>query len=117
MTLGGISNLMRVEAQQVAMAGLGYPAYLMTILGVAKIAGIVALLIPGTPLLKEWAYAGFAFDLLGASASHAFSGHGFLQIFAPLFVLLFAIASYSLRPGSRRLQFGPVSGKKAEERV
>ena len=65
MTAGGMMNLMRAEMQKEAMAALGYPVYLMTILGVAKILGVIALLIPKTPLLKEWAYAGFTFDLLG----------------------------------------------------
>ena len=74
MAAGGTMNLLRVEPQQVAMAELGYPDSLMTILGVAKILGVIALFAPGFPLLKEWAYAGFTFDLLGASASHAFVG-------------------------------------------
>ena len=72
MTAGGTINLLRVELQQEAMANLGYPMYLMTILGVAKILGVIALLAPRLPLLKEWAYAGFTFDMLGAAASHAF---------------------------------------------
>ena len=73
-------NLIRYEEQREAMAELGYPVYLMTILGVAKLLGVLALLLPGTPLLKEWAYAGFTFDLLGASVSHAFVGHSIAQI-------------------------------------
>ena len=65
MTAGGMMNLMRADMQKEAMTALGYPDYLMTILGVAKMLGVIALLIPGVPLLKEWAYAGFTFDLLG----------------------------------------------------
>ena len=53
MTAGGIMNLMRAELQKEAMSALGYPEYLMTILGVAKIPGVIALLMPGVPLLKE----------------------------------------------------------------
>ena len=103
MTAGGVMNLIRFEAQQEAMTNLGYPVYLMTILGVAKIAGVVALLIPGMPLLKEWAYAGFTFDLLGASASHAFVGDPAPEIITPLVLLAIAAGSYWLRPPDKRL--------------
>jgi uncharacterized membrane protein YphA (DoxX/SURF4 family) len=108
MTAGGTMNLLRVEPQQEAMANLGYPMYLMTILGVAKILGVIALLMPGFPLLKEWAYAGFTFDMLGASASHAFVGDSPAQIVTPLVVLAIAITSYCLRPPSRRLQIAQI---------
>jgi len=104
MTAGGSMNLMRAEMQKEAMTALGYPDYLMTILGVAKILGVVALLIPGVPLLKEWAYAGFTFDLLGAAASHAFVSDPIAETIVPLVVLAIAIASYCLRPANRRLQ-------------
>lgn len=80
MGAGGIMNLMGVEAQQEAMASLSYPNYLMTILGVAKVAGVIALLIPGTPLLKEWAYAGFTFDLLGRQPRTRFLGIQFPRL-------------------------------------
>ena len=105
MTAGGTMNLLRVELQQEAMANLGYPMYLMTILGVAKILGVIALLAPRLPLLKEWAYAGFTFDMLGAAASHAFVGDSPSEIVTPLVVLAIAIASYWLRPPPRRLSF------------
>ena len=104
MTAGGIMNLMRAEMQKEAMAALGYPDYLMTILGVAKMLGVIALFIPGVPLLKEWAYAGFTFDLLGAAVSHGFVGDALAEIVMPLVILGIAAASYSLRPPTRRLQ-------------
>ena len=104
MTAGGMMNLMRAEMQKEAMAALGYPDYLMTILGVAKMLGVMALLIPGVPLLKEWAYAGFTFDLLGAASSHAFVGDPPAEMLVPLVILAIAIASYCLRPSTRRLQ-------------
>ena len=100
---GGVSNLTGVEAQRESMVSLGYPVYLMTILGVAKLAGVVALLLPRQPLLKEWAYAGFTFDLLGASASHAFSGHAVKEVIIPLVLLAIAMTSYFLRPSTRRI--------------
>ena len=100
---GGTANLLRVEEQQEMLSELGYPTYLMTILGIAKLLGVVALLLPKTPLLKEWAYAGFTFDLLGAAASHAMIGHPVTETIAPLIVLAIALASYWLRPAVRRL--------------
>ncbi|MEM8680517.1 MAG: DoxX family protein [Planctomycetota bacterium] len=111
MAASGTMNLLRVEEMKQAMVALGYPEYLMTILGVAKIMGVVALLIPGTPVLKEWAYAGFTFDLLGASASHAFVGDPLAETVVPLVILGVAAASYGLRPGTRRIQLaGPPVG-------
>ena len=101
--VGGAGHLLRLEMQAEGMAGLGYPAYVMTILGVAKLLGVAALLIPGWPLLKEWAYAGFTFDLLGASASHAFAGDPAREIFIPLVILALGAVSYHLRPASRRI--------------
>ncbi|MEM1225477.1 MAG: DoxX family protein, partial [Planctomycetota bacterium] len=99
----GVLNLIRFEGQQESITALGYPVYLMSILGVAKVLGVIALLIPKTPLLKEWAYAGFTFDLLGAAASHAFVGDPPPEIIAPLVLLAIAIASYRMRPSSRRM--------------
>src|SRR5438874_2700186 len=48
------------------MTHLGYPKYIISFLGIAKILGVIALLVPGYPRIKEWAYAGLAFDLIGA---------------------------------------------------
>ena len=101
--LGGMANLLRAEVQVEAMTALGYPTYMMTILGVFKILGVIALLAPGFPILKEWAYAGFAFDMVGASASHAFVGDPLQTIIVPLVILGVGAASYQLRPESRRV--------------
>jgi hypothetical protein len=103
MGAGGTMNLLLAEIQKESIAALGYPEYLMTILGTAKVLGVIALLLPGIPLLKEWAYAGFTFDLLGASASHAFVADAPSEIVLPLFLLGIAGLSYYLRPGTRRL--------------
>ena len=99
-------NLLRADVQKESIAALGYPDYLMTILGTAKLLGVIALLMPRFPLLKEWAYAGFTFDLLGASASHAFVHDPPMETALPLIILGIAAASYVLRPASRRLQVG-----------
>lgn len=85
------------------MAHLGYPAYLLTILGVWKILGVVAILIPKFPLLKEWAYAGFFFAMTGAIISHIAVGDPVYNVFPALLLLLLTIISWYFRPASRRL--------------
>ena len=103
---GGTGHLLRADPMREGMLRLGYPLYVMTLLGVAKLLGVVALLIPGRPLLKEWAYAGFTFNLLGAIASHVFVGDPLAEAFPPIVLLCVAAASYHLRPASRRLALG-----------
>ena len=71
----GVLDLMQNQGLVDAMKGLGYPAYLLYILGVCKLGGAITLAAPGATL-KEWAYAGFFFDFMGAAASHALSGDG-----------------------------------------
>ena len=80
----------------------GYPVYLFTMLGVWKLLGVIALLVPGFPRLKEWAYAGFFFDLTGAVAvlGHASGG---TVILLPIILTLIMLASWALRPPSRTL--------------
>ncbi len=82
---------------------LGYPVYLLTILGVWKLAGGVTLLAPGFPRLKEWAYAGIFFELTGAAASFVARGEITGDLIAPLVLSGLAVASWALRPQSRTL--------------
>ena len=85
---------------------LGYPPYFLTVLGVWKVLGAIAILMPRFPRLKEWAYAGIFFDLTGAAASYAAAGdHGVsaFHILAPLFLAVLAVASWALRPESRTI--------------
>ncbi len=82
---------------------LGYPPYILMILGPLKLAGVITLALPRLPRLKEWAYAGFAFDFIGAFASHAFLGDGLDKLMPPVIILSVLIGSYLLRPASRRL--------------
>jgi hypothetical protein len=89
------------------MAELGYPAYFVTILGIAKLLGGTAILAPRFPRLKEWAYAGIAFDLLGASASHAAVGHPAAKVVVPLVLCGIAAASWALLPERERWATGP----------
>lgn len=69
MLSSGIQNLMATEEWKTIMSHLGYPLYLLPFLGIAKVLGVVALVYPGFPRLKEWAYAGFFFDIVGVSYS------------------------------------------------
>lgn len=101
--VGGTANLVRWDFQVESMQNLGYPLYLMTILGTAKLLGVVAVLLPGLPRLKEWAYAGFAFDMLGAAASHAFVSDPVGETVLPLIILAIGAVSYLTRPDSRRV--------------
>ena len=99
----GAAYLARGDVQAQGIAVLGYPAYVLTILGTWKVRGGLAILAPRLPLLKEWAYAGFFFDLTGAAASRAFVGDGPVDIAAPLAFLALVVASWALRPASRKL--------------
>lgn len=85
------------------LAHLGYPAVLPQILGVWKALGVVALLAPGFPRLKEWAYAGFMFNLTGAMVSHLAVGDGVGGIVPPAVLLAILTTSWATRPSSRRL--------------
>ncbi len=85
------------------MTHLGYPVYFTTILGVWKVLGGIVVLAPRLARLKEWAYAGMLFDLTGATASHAAVGDPVAKIVTPLVILGIVMASWSLRPESRRL--------------
>jgi uncharacterized membrane protein YphA (DoxX/SURF4 family) len=83
---------------------LGYPPYFLVILGIWKLLGAVALVIPRFPRLKEWAYAGVLFDLTGAVASLFASGLIDVGTMAyPIVMTGVAVASWALRPSSRRL--------------
>src|SRR5690349_12504324 len=104
---GGAAYLARAEAPVRGLAELGYPAYFVVILGGWKLLGGLAILAPRLPRVKEWAYAGIAFDLLGAAFSHAAVGHPVAKVSVPLVLLAIATASWALRPASRRLDVTP----------
>lgn len=82
---------------------LGYPVYLLTILGAWKIAGVVAVLIPKFPLLKEWAYAGFFFVMTGAVFSHLALGDPVKELFPAFLLLLLTAVSWYFRPADRKM--------------
>jgi len=81
---------------------LGYPVYFLTILGIWKILGVVAVLIPKYPLIKEWAYAGFFFIITGAIFSHIASGDPVNEIFPALLLLILTVGSWYFRPADRK---------------
>ena len=85
------------------MTHLGYPAYFVTILGVSKILGVTALLIPKFPLLKEWAYAGFFFMMSGAIFTHIAAGNSMSEIFPSLLLLVLIVVSWYFRPSDRKI--------------
>lgn len=90
---GGLSSIIR----------LGYPVYLLPLLGVSKILGVVAILVPKFPLVKEWAYAGFFFLITGALYSHLASGDELKEFFGPALLLLLTVLSWYFRPLDRKL--------------
>ena len=98
----GIVQLIRSEKEVQNFANLGYPGYLLTILGIWKILAVVAVLVPKFPLLKEWAYAGFFFAMSGAILSHIGAGNPVGQIFPPLLLLVLTVISWYFRPADRK---------------
>ena len=103
LTVSGIANLMHAQGLvDTIVTELGYPEYVLTILGPAKLLAAGILAAPKLPRLKEWAYAGIAIDMVAAFASHAMVAPKPGMI-APLVILSLALGSWYLRPESRRL--------------
>ncbi len=105
----GIQQLLHSPMQEAlappgthGMAVLGYPEYLLTLIGIWKLLGVVALFLPRTPLLKEWAYAGFFFLLTGALFSHVAVGHGAAELFPAALLLVMLALSWWLRPADKK---------------
>jgi uncharacterized membrane protein YphA (DoxX/SURF4 family) len=115
--IGGVLNLTQSGEVAATMSHLGYPLYFASILGIWKLLGAVAIVVPGVPRLKEWAYAGFFFDLTAAAASRAAVGDGAADVIAPLVFLALVLASWALRPASRMLAAPPVPERASAARV
>lgn len=98
-----IVQLIKMDEEVKNFSNLGYPLYLMTILGVWKILGVIAILIPKFPLLKEWAYAGFFFAMSGALFSHIISGDDAIALFGPALLLVLTVLSWYYRPVDRKV--------------
>lgn len=96
MTLSGALFLVGPPPVIERFGELGYPLYFLKLLGFAKLLGVVGLLLPRRPTLREWAYAGFTFDLLAGAVSHVATG-GASHVPGTLFALALLVSSYLLR--------------------
>ncbi|EQA46381.1 DoxX-like family protein [Leptospira broomii serovar Hurstbridge str. 5399] len=101
----GTVQVFKVKTEGDFTANLGYPVYFLTILGVWKILGVIVLLLPKFPLVKEWAYAGFFFAMSGAAFSHIASGT-VKEIFPSLLLLLLTVISWYFRPQDKKVILG-----------
>ena len=93
MTVSGLSFIVGPPSIAAMVHHLGYPQYLRVLIGIAKLLGVSAVLIPGFPTLREWAYAGFTFLLLAAISSHLASGDGLGRALPAALVLGLSLAS------------------------
>lgn len=98
----GIVQLLKMKEEADMMAKLGYPVYMLTILGVWKILGVIAILVPKFALVKEWAYAGFFFAMSGAVFSHFAIGDAAKDFFGPVLLLVLTFVSWYFRPADRK---------------
>lgn len=101
--VGGACDVARPYFIREEMEKLGYPSYFPLVLGTWKILGGVAVLLPGTRRLKEWAYAGITFNLTGAAFSHVAVGDEIGETVFPVVLLAIAVVSWALRPADRKL--------------
>jgi len=103
MTAGGIQQMLQVGGYNEIVSALGYPLYMLSILGAWKLLAVVAILLPRFPLVKEWAYAGFFFAMSGAFISHLLVGQAFVEAVPSLILLIVTVLSWYLRPADRKL--------------
>ena len=99
----GTVQLFQLKKNVDFITHLGYPDYFLTMIGAWKILGVVALLIPRFPLLKEWAYAGFFFTMSGAVISHIAFGDPMNETFPSVMLLTLTVVSWYFRPSDRRI--------------
>ena len=100
---GGLTQAVQMKQTIEGFKPLGYPTYFISLIGIWKMLGIIAILIPGFKLLKEWAYAGIFFTMTGAVISHIASDDIKVQIIAPFMLAVFAVLSWYLRPADRKI--------------
>ena len=100
---GQIINMKEGQGGVDMVTHLGYPEYLLTLLGVWKVLGVIAVLIPKLPLLKEYAYAGFFFIMTGAMFSHIATGDPVSSLLPSLLLLVLAVVSWYFRPADRKI--------------
>lgn len=100
---GGLAQALQVQGVVQGFKPLGYPTYFISFIGIWKMLGIIAILVPGFKLLKEWAYAGLFFTMTGAVISHIASNDIHAQIIAPIVFSIFTVLSWYLRPDNRKI--------------
>ena len=98
----GIVQLIKMDEEVDKITQLGYPIYLLTIIGVWKLLGVVAVLVPGFPFVKEWAYAGFFFVMSGAVYSHLAVKDDPTELFGPVLLIVLTLVSWYCRPTNRK---------------
>lgn len=103
MTSTGIVQLMQIKEEAEMMRHLSYPLYFLTLIGIWKLLGVVAILVPKFPLLKEWAYAGFMFTMTGALFSHLAVGDAAKEYFGPTLLIVLTAVSWYFRPVERKI--------------
>ena len=103
MVSSGVVQLIKMNEEVAMITHLGYPLYFLTIIGVWKMLGVVAVLIPKFPLIKEWAYAGFFFAMSGAVFSHFAAGDDVKEFFGPILLLILTVISWYLRPLDKKM--------------
>ncbi|SDK98303.1 DoxX-like family protein [Catalinimonas alkaloidigena] len=99
----GAVQILHQPAEVENITQLGYPPYFLTLLGFWKILGVVAVLLPKFPLLKEWAYAGFFFAMSGATFSRIAAGDSFAALAPSLLLLVLTVVSWYFRPANRKV--------------
>jgi hypothetical protein len=107
---GGLAYALQVPDVVQGVVTLGFPVHFAVLLGVWKVLGSIAILLPRLPLIKEWAYAGIMFELTGAASASYATGGELWHVAAPLSIAVLLAASWALRPQSRRLAGTTVAG-------
>jgi uncharacterized membrane protein YphA (DoxX/SURF4 family) len=102
MVSSGIVQIIHLKEEVDMMTHLGYPLYFLTIIGVWKMLGVIAILVPKFPLVKEWAYSGFFIAMTGAVISHVIVGDDPKESFGPVLLIVLTIVSWYFRPADRR---------------
>lgn len=103
MLAGGIQQMLQIGGYNEIVTRLGYPLYMLSILGVWKILGVIAILVPKFPIVKEWAYAGFFFVMTGAAISHLAMKEPFVEVVPSLILLTAIIVSWYFRPVNHKV--------------
>jgi len=101
--IGGLFQTLQLKAVLEGFKPLGYPTYFISLIGIWKMLGVIAILIPKFKLLKEWAYAGIFFTMTGAVISHIASDDVKMQIVSPIVLAIFTLLSWYLRPADRKI--------------